>query len=354
LPRRTLSDVEQDLELDSGVRHRPSAYRAGGGRVPRGLTEASLAPFQDIRMDMPWRKGQRPKLVREKDAGGNIAPIYQEIRESLGLPYVPAPFLIFAAVPKFLELQWAMLRPLVQTGEFIALAERLRADGYTRAHNYFHVPDLCHRVQDLRFSTGARQELTSTIELLHYADSLVLLMMAAQLQAFDHKVGTGKAEGAGSVADERPRFSERPVFIEEDSAPNSIRKLYDDIKRTTAMPWVTTDYLAMARWPDFLEAYWQAMKPLVQSPIYSQSVSAVCDTAWQVTRELPVSLQLTCDQLTDAGMEDEDVGACVRLTELFVKNLSGMTLNIAAAKIGLEGGSAAAPQLFPQELPTAA
>jgi hypothetical protein len=96
------------------------------------------------------------------------------------------------------------------------------------------------------------------------------------------------------------------------------------------------------------------MKPLVQSPVYSESATAVCDTAWELTRELPVTFELTCDQLTDAGIEDEDVGACVRITEMFVKKLSGMALNIAAAKISLEGGSAAAPHLTPEELPTAA
>ena len=306
---------------------------------------------------MPWKKGQRPKFVREQAATGATAGIYQEIRESLGLPFVPVPFLIFAAYPRFLELEWAALRPLVQTPEFFALADRLRADGYTRAHSYFQIPDLCQRVEDLRFSSGARHELTDTIEMLHYADALLLLLMCAQLQAFDHKVGKSASVSDTSGkrdASARLRFTQRPVLIEEESAPNPIRKLFEDIKRTTAMPWVSTDFLAMARWPEFLAAYWQVMKPLVQSPIYSESASAVCDTAWELTRELPVMLELTCDQLTDAGMEDEDVGACVRLIEMFVKKLSGMALNISAAKISLEGGSAATTHLTSEELPTAA
>jgi len=315
---------------------------------------------------MPWRKGQRLKFVREQQATGPTARVYQEIRESLGLPFVPMPFLIFAAFPQFLELQWTTLRPLVHTPGFFALAERLRADGYTRAHSYFQLPDLCHQVEAMRFSTGARHELTDTIEMLHYADPLVLLLMAAQLQAFDRKVGKPKDgsvgvdvseardAASGHTASHHPRFSQRPVLIEEDSAPNPIRKLYEDIKRTTGMPCVTTDYLAMARWPDFLAAYWQVMKPIVQSPAYSVCASGVCEDACELTRELPVTIALTCDQLTDAGMADEDVGVCVRITEMFLRNLSGMVVNIAAAKIGLEGGSDATQQLTPEQMPTAA
>jgi hypothetical protein len=39
---------------------------------------------------------------------------------------------------------------------------------------------------------------------------------------------------------------------------------------------------------------------------------------------------------------------------MFVKKLSGMVISIAAAKIGLEGGTAAPQHLTSEELPTAA
>src|SRR5438477_6397969 len=139
---------------------------------------------------MPWKKGQRPKVVTEHEATGSTAEIYDQIKGALGLSYVPLPFQIFAAIPGFLALQWAALRPIVATEAFFRLAERLRADGYTRAHSYFRVPDLCHRVEDLHFSSGARHELTDTIEVPHRANAVMLLLMAAQLQAFDKKVGT--------------------------------------------------------------------------------------------------------------------------------------------------------------------
>ncbi|MBI2677154.1 MAG: hypothetical protein HYX28_00050 [Candidatus Koribacter versatilis] len=301
---------------------------------------------------MPWKKGQRPKVVKEQEATGSTASLYQEIRQSLGLPYVPVPFQIFAAIPRFLELHWASMRPLVATEEFFALAGRIRADGYTSAHNYFRVPDLCHRVEDLRFSTGARRELTDTVDTLHHANPLVLLLMAAQLQAFDRTVG--RPNVATTPAPPLPQ-RERPTFIDEDHAPTPTRKLYDDIKRTTGLPIVTTGYLAMARWPDFLAAYWRVLKPILESPLYRESASAVSDTAWQLTRELPGEIKLTCDDLTDAGMTDEDVGACVRITELFVKHLGGMVLNVATAKISLEGGNLAAPPMAAQdELPSRA
>ena len=281
-----------------------------------------------------------------------VAEIYLDIRHRLGLPLVPLVYQIYAAYPLFLELHWNAMRPLVETEDFFRLADRVRADGYTRAHSYFRLPDLCERVEDLRFSTGARQELTATVELLHYKNSLLLLLMAAQLQAFDHVVGR---EAPAEPASARPESGPTPVLVDEERAPAPMRRIFEDLKRTSDVPFVIPDYRALARWPDFLSAYWQVMKPVVQSPLYSECQWALRDTCWEMTRELPAKLELTCEQLTDRGMSDDDVATCVKITELFVKHLSGMVLNMAAAKIGLEGGTVAAPALVRgEEMPTRA
>lgn len=301
---------------------------------------------------MPWKKGQRPKLIREQEATGRIAEIYFEIRRRLGLPMVPLVYQIYAAYPEFLELHWQAMRPVVETENLFRLAERVRADGYTRAHSYFRVPDLCERVADLRFSTGARHELTATVDLFHYKNALLLLLMAAQLQAFDHAVGQ---DSPAEPASARPEAGAAPVLLDEEHAPGPVRRIFEDLKRTFDVPFVIHDYRALARWPDFLAAYWQVMKPVVQSPIYSECQWALRDTAWEMTRELPARIDLTCEHLTDAGMSDDDVATCVKITELFVKHLSGLVLNIAAAKIGLEGGTAAAPAtLHREEMPSRA
>ncbi|HSE50146.1 MAG TPA: halocarboxylic acid dehydrogenase DehI family protein [Terriglobales bacterium] len=300
---------------------------------------------------MPWKKGQRPKFVREQDATGQVADTYSEIRRQLGLPFVPLAYQIYATYPRFLELHWQAMRPVVETEAFFRLAERVRADGYTRAHSYLRVPDLCERVEDLRFSTGARHELTATVELLHYKDALLLLLLAAQLQAFDHPVGTEAPATPAGV----PELGEAPVLVDEERAAGPVRRVFDDLKRTLDVPFVLPDYRALARWPDFLTAYWQVMKPVVQSPLYSECQWALRDTTWEMTRELPARIELSCEQLTDAGMSDDDVATCVKITELFVKHLSGMVLNIAAAKIGLEGGTVAAPALVRgEEMPSRA
>src|SRR5438105_15069055 len=107
-------------------------------------------------------------LVRESEAPGQVHVIFQQIKQALGLPHVNVIFQAFAAYPVFLELHWNAIKPVLQTQTFFDLAERLRAEAYTRMHNYFRIPDLCARVTDHSFSAGARHELTDAVEIFHY------------------------------------------------------------------------------------------------------------------------------------------------------------------------------------------
>jgi hypothetical protein len=297
---------------------------------------------------MTWRKGNRLKLVPESQAEGETARIYREIKGALGIPQIDGTYQALAAYPNFLKLHWEVLRPIVHTQEFFSLGERMRADCYTRMHGYFEVPDLCTQVSNMEFSNGAREELTDTVELHNYCTPLLLLMMAAQFQAFDSPVG---GEGPSTGPAEHPGFHQRSVvLVPEDKAPAVVHRCYEDIRRSFGLPFVPSFYLSIARWPDFLQLFWETLRPIVRSPVYEGCHYGSRETGFALVREFPQPVELNITQLSEAGMSDEDLGSIVRIVELFVGALSAIVLNVAAAKIGLEGGtrlSTAAPQAAP-------
>jgi len=275
-------------------------------------------------------------MVREQDAPPAVQELYQEIRESLGLAHTSVLHKVYAYYPRFLEAHWHALRPVVSTRFFFQLAERIAADAYTRMHNYFEIPDLIARTAELRFSSGAQQELRETIELFQYSNPLLLLIVSAQMQAFDGPVGDPVAPRDPA---NHPVFTQKPVFIDEETAPAPTRKIFDDMKRTFGMPVVNSDFRALARWPDFLRTYWETLRPIYASPLYQQSVYAVRENALAFARELPGPIELTVAQLSEIDMTDDQIASLVRITELFVGGLSALVLNIAMAKIGMEGGN---------------
>src|SRR5690349_15345825 len=188
-------------------------------------------------MVMPLSRKRRLPLVREADASGRTLEIYREIKEALGVPHVNLIFQAYGAYPRFLDLMWKSLRPAVETREFFQHADRLRAEAYTRAHNYFLIPDLCSSIRDIQFSTGAQHELTDVAELFHYNNPLLLLIAALLLQAFEDGPTHRRSAETGA---EHPKIMEKPIQVAEESAPPATRKIYDDIKRTFGIAFVNT------------------------------------------------------------------------------------------------------------------
>ncbi len=275
-------------------------------------------------------------VVPEAQAEGRTLEIYSEIKNALGLRYVNVGFQVYGGYPVFLDAFWRMLKPAVETSVFFDLGERLRADAYTRMHNYFDIPDLCAQIDSLRFSEGAKQELTDTVDLLLYNNPLLLLMIAAQMLAFEGPVGDPAASRKPAS---HPIFDKHPVLLDEESAPPAIKKIFEEMKRAFGMPVVHSDYRAMARFPDFLQAYWSVLKPTIESPLYHQCLNSIRESAWALARELPGPLEMPVSTLEDAGMKEADIASVVRLTELFSHSVSGVVLNDCMARIGLEGGN---------------
>lgn len=294
-----------------------------------------------ITVGMPLSRKRRLALVREGDAQGRTQEIYEEIKVALGVPHVNVIFQAYGAYPRFLDLMWTLLRPAVETRECFSFADRLRAEAYTRTHNYFSVPDLCSCIKEIHFSSGAQHELTDAVELFHYNNPLLLLIAAIQLQAFeDGPTHSRTSQGAA----EHPVFTQKLVKITEDSAPAPIRKIYDDMKRTLGLGFINTDYQAFARWPDFLNLYWSSLKPMIASPLYGESKHAMRESALTLANDVPNAPQLSVERMQEAGLSTEEISAAIHITEEFLELLSGLVLNTAFAKISLEGGNQAKPR----------
>ena len=291
------------------------------------------------------------KLVNESEAQGLVGQIFGEVRQAMGVPYTGLVFRAYGAYPAFLETFWANLQPAITEARLHVLADRLRATAYTRVYSYFSVPDFCIRAEQLRLSAGAREELAATVDLLYYYNPLQLLLAATALQAFDKPVG--HAPSAPTPA-EHAEFRVRPVLVDEAAATPRVTRVYDEIKRTFGAPVVNTDFRAFARFPDFLEDYWAVLRPLTESPLYSESQFGVQDAALALAREFPAEVNLTKERLEKAGIDDDTIAAVVRATELFMKILSSSLLNLALAKIGLDGGAVKAKNTSHAESPRAA
>jgi hypothetical protein len=285
---------------------------------------------------MPWRKGNRLRLVSETEAHGRTLEIYTDIRDTLGLPITPTAFQAFGALPTFLEIAWSTLRPVTRTQQFFSLADRLRADAYTRCYSYFTVPDMQTRLEQMEFSKGAQEEIAATVEMLNHGSAIVLLLLTVLLQSFEGPVGQDCDCERPAV---RPVYSVRPALISDEVAAPEIQRIFEDVRKTLKVPQLTAEIRTLARWPEFFSDYWQALKKCVESPLYEVCFRGAHDTAFALTREVPLVVELTPERLATSGLAEEEIASVLRITESFVIALVRTVLNVTFAKIGLEGGN---------------
>ncbi|HEY3928127.1 MAG TPA: halocarboxylic acid dehydrogenase DehI family protein [Candidatus Koribacter sp.] len=256
-----------------------------------------------------------------------MAEVFDELRAALGIAYVPLEFQAFAAYPEFLDLQWRAIRPLFATREFFDLAERLQAEAYTYVHNYFKVPPLGDGL--------TVSQATAVFDQICRVQPAVLLILSAQLQAFDASVG----KPADIHPADRIASAPAPDFVDVESAPIGVRRVMEEIRHTLDLPFCGDEQRALAQWPDLLFAFWQTIKTMLQSVMHEDAIFRMRESAWNCAQEIPRSIEMEFPRLLEGGVNEEDIAIVTRLTELLFRGSAASVLNASFAKIGLEGGN---------------
>jgi len=284
---------------------------------------------------MPWNRNKL-RMVTESEAKGEIAQIFLELKEALGIPHVSMVFRVLASYPRFFSLFWKTAKPLMHTGEFFTTAEQLQMDAHHRMQNTFTVPNLHEKLTELEFTSRAQEEVLDVVELYEYINPVLLLAMAGVMEGLEHPETPAKH---GSLPAQHPSHPARPILVDERLAPEPTRKLYDDIKQTMGTPYLNTSYITFGRWPDFLREYWGALKPIIGTATYDEQRAALREFALRAANDLPEPIVLSRAALDKAGINNEERGNIQQTVNFFLDLLSKQVLNIAFGRVGLEGGA---------------
>lgn len=283
---------------------------------------------------MRWKRGSRLRLVSEADASPRTREIFAEVRESLGLPVVPLLYRAYAVFPDFLELHWQSFRSLIDSRQFFVLGARLAAECYTRAHNYFAVDDL----SGLEAETAANitLPLPHVLDYYQYLDPLLLLITAAQMQAFEGAAGglIQEPENARHAS-----FSVPPPLLSDSQATVDVQRIWEERRRILELAFVSDEHRSLACWPVFYQRYWSELKDLLESPLYADCQYRLGESAMKLARELPVPIETAIPQLLEAGLDSDQLYGLVRVNEASLQALTALLLDATFARIGLEGGN---------------
>ncbi len=286
-------------------------------------------------------KGTVPRLVivGEGDASEEVIDCFDEITASLGFPVVNVIFRALAKYPRFLLLQWEALKPNTLTQDFFDKTEVVRRQALGIVRENFPVNDLRAELRMRGSSDDVVKTIKAVLDFFLYCDPFLLLMVSALQSSLSGNPIRGKPWAHLLPHYTHPTRTQEVSLVEMEEAPPPVQTVYREILKVCELPFVPSDYRAVGRWPEYLELAWKDWKPKISDPVYRREVKALNELALALAEDLPFPLALTPQVLRESGFTPAEVSDVLATVDLFQGLLPGLITNVAALKIGLEGGN---------------
>lgn len=284
-------------------------------------------------LDQLIRKGMQcaanlPDIMPEQ-ASSQVAPIYEDIKQTLRVPLVNLIFRTLANYPDYLEQLWKHFSPALRSSSFEHEADNLREKALLEYSFQEETLDL-QGVED-------QEKLKAFNDTIFYVLPKLLLVTTL----FDEATFRGISErrGRGQAAEQPSDIplgvaegTSKVDMVDPDKASEQVQALFNSIKQKHEHPLVSSYYRGLANWPDLLEKAWKPLEPLVGSPAYESLRDFLNEQAQGAIRRLPLTQPLS---LPLSEQDKEDVRAI--LAAFRYKFIPEMLVDVAFIKAQLDG-----------------
>ena len=272
-------------------------------------------------------------VVSEHLADSRLKAVYEDTKQVLQAPWMGVVAMAFAWHESFYAALWGGLRELAGSEEFVAACRRLRAVAEEEAGRLSPTP-LRDTLRSNGYSDPELEEIAHLIEIFSHGNMPYLLMATTARLLLEGRELSRERETTRFEGRHGPAAGRHLVLIEPHHADADTRGLYDDIRATLGLPFVNTDYRALARWPSYLRLAWEDLAPRVNVPTYEPAVARIHDAAVDLSLSLPNPGGLSAEVLRDAVASGK-AESVLDLVRLFQWLLPGLVLNVAAFRAQL-------------------
>ncbi len=266
--------------------------------------------------------------VPEYNTDARLAAVYYDTKSVLRVPWMGVVTMAFAHYPMFYDALWGGLRPLAGSREFVTACRELRRHAERQAATLAPAP-IDGLLRGLGYAEREVDDIRAMIEIFSHGNMPYLMIATAARLLLE---GNALASG-GTVTPETehhgPTSATSLNLIEPHHADQPTVAVYDDIKTRLGLPFVNTDYRALARWPSYFAPAWGDLAPKVETAEYEAVVASVHDFAVDAMQALPNPGGLTADALTDAAGKDASAAEVLEVVRLFQWLLPGLITNVA-------------------------
>jgi len=256
--------------------------------------------------------------IAESEANETVQAIYEEIKTTLCVTYVPSFFRMLASHEAFFGQMWASLEPTL-TIYFVRAADALRASAVERGHPLG---------EELSLPEGERDRLTEALWVVHFVAPKTLLAAASLEAALTTDATSASSRVVWPQNTGVPRGMPMPDFLHPDDADASVGQTYEGIQEQLQLPTLTDEWCALGPSSEALASAWTQVHGLTQGDGYAQAVAELTSAAREHGQKLPRRLlDLDAETLRAQGVDDEAQRTVRETVTAFMPALARETLH---------------------------
>lgn len=268
---------------------------------------------------------------------GPRAQWYEEMKRSLQVPWMGVVTMAYAHYPGFFQTLWTGLKPLVESTAFVETAIRIREHVESRVERLNPSP-ISGRLGTLGYAPRELDQIREVIEVFSHGNFLYFLIATITRLLLEGGEMRGYGEAQRYTARHAPDVSVTLTLMEAHHADEPTQANFEEVKATLGLPFVNTDYRALARWPTYFALAWRDLKSALEKPEYEATCVEIHRLALQsVVSALPNSGRLTSGDLRAAAARDASIDEVLNVARLFQWLLPGLLTNVAFLRAQLNG-----------------
>ena len=251
------------------------------------------------------------------------------MKRAFQVPWMGVVAMAHAHYRRFYDLLWSGLRDVAGSQLFVEGCRALRQETEAAVARLPIMP-LAQQLEANGYAPRELGQIRATLEAFSHGNYpyLMLATISRHLLAGGELGGTAHLEPQS----DQPASKGSLVLMEAHHATAETRALYERIKATLELPFVNTDYRALARWPSYFQVAWDGLEPLIATTPHKAACQNLHDGAVTLTRGLPNTEGLTSAVLIDAASADAELAEVVAMAELFQWLLPQLCVNVAVLR----------------------
>ncbi|MBD2196830.1 MULTISPECIES: SDR family NAD(P)-dependent oxidoreductase [Calothrix] len=303
---------------------------------PKGTTEVKQVGTDNKRSPQPTLAEDKQSgfpLIDPSQAPPEVQACFNDIQNTLGIPWKPANWRAYGMFPTVMQLFWQRLKRATQTESFLEDAIALNEQVYQDVNDWYQPS------YQIDVDRAAQRQIQRELNAFSFGNPQLLIQQIAL-----SKTLAGEVVGQDGNADMRGgshayRHPEIQLIGEQEAREIStkMQSVYRDIKQTLGVPIVNSDYQALAHWSDFFIVAWEDIKLWRERPEYQLLKQAIVQRAENAASRLSPAVVIGESEVRDLLDNPEDFQQIQQTVQMFTDILPELMIQDALFYLGLAG-----------------